>query len=380
MKQINRVLLEKIKQRLRPNKVLVLLGARRVGKTELLKTYASELNEEDILFLNGEDQMVIAQLTNRNVANYQRLIGSKTYLFIDEAQHIPEIGLILKLMVDEIRGLHILVTGSSVFDMGNKLGEPLVGRQISFQLFPIAQLELSLTENVFETHSALEERLIYGSYPELFQLDSSEEKQDYLEELVNSYLLKDILSYNGIKKANKLLDLLRLVAMQIGSEVSLEELASNLKGISRNTVETYLDLLEKVFVIYKVGGFSKNLRKEVVKTSRYYFYDNGIRNAIIRNFNSLDFRMDVGQLWENYLMMERRKRNHYLNHRVNSYFWRTYDQQEIDLIEDVAGHLNAFEFKFNPKKSPKPPKAWRVNYPEATYEVIHKDNFIEFIT
>lgn len=380
MKHIDRVIIDKIKKRIRPNKVLILLGARRVGKTELLKTYASQLNQDDVLFLNGEDQMVISQLTNRSIANYKRLIVSKKYLFIDEAQHIPEIGLILKLMVDEIKGLHIVVTGSSVFDMGNKLGEPLVGRQINFKLFPIAQLELSQSETIFETHSSLEDRLIYGSYPELFQLGSSEEKQDYLEELVNSYLLKDILSYNGIKKANKLIDLLRLIAMQIGNEVSLEELASNLKGITRNTVETYLDLLEKVFVIYKVGGFSKNLGKEVVKTSKYYFYDNGIRNAIIRNFNTLDFRMDAGQLWENYLMIERKKRNHYLNHRVNTYFWRTYDQQEIDLVEDHEGKLNSFEFKWNPKKVPKPPKAWREAYSSATYEVINKDNFIEFIT
>ena len=222
--------------------------------------------------------------------------------------------------------------------------------------------------------------MIYGGYPELFQLDTLDEKQEYLEGIVNSYLLKDILNYNGIKKADKLLDLLRLLAMQIGNQVSIDELASNLKGITRNTVETYLDLLEKVFVIYKVGGFSKNLRKEIVKTSRYYFYDNGIRNAIIRNFNTIDYRMDVGQLWENYLMIERRKRNHYLNERKNYYFWRTYDQQEIDLVEDDAGKLSGFEFKWNPKKRSKPPKAWSKHYPKATFEVINKENFIDFIT
>jgi predicted AAA+ superfamily ATPase len=168
--------------------------------------------------------------------------------------------------------------------------------------------------------------------------------------------------------------------MQIGNEVSIDELASNLKGISRNTVETYLDLLEKVFVIYKVRGFSKNLRKEIVKTSRYYFYDNGVRNALIRNFNTFKYRMDIGQLWENYLMIERKKRNHYLNRRINMYFWRTYDQQEIDLIEDDAGMLSSFEFKWNPKKISKAPKAWARGYPDASFEVVNRDNFMQFVT
>jgi predicted AAA+ superfamily ATPase len=267
-----------------------------------------------------------------------------------------------------------------MFDLGNKLGEPLVGRQINFQLFPISQMELSPFENSIETQSRIEERLIYGGYPELFQLATFEEKQEYLEGIVNSYLLKDILVYNGIKKADKLVDLLRLVAMQIGNEVSIDELASNLKGISRNTVETYLDLLEKVFVIYKVRGFSKNLRKEIVKTSRYYFYDNGVRNALIRNFNTFKYRMDIGQLWENYLMIERKKRNHYLNRRINMYFWRTYDQQEIDLIEDDAGMLSSFEFKWNPKKISKAPKAWARGYPDASFEVVNRDNFMQFVT
>ena len=380
MKHISRIILKRIKQRIQPNKVIILFGARRVGKTELLKTLIEEFDKSELLFLNGEDQFTINQLSNRSITNYQQLTQSKKYLIIDEAQHIPEIGKILKLMVDEVEGLHIIVTGSSVFDLSNKLGEPLVGRQIQFQLFPISQMEFSQYENIIETHSLLEERIIYGGYPELLHLKTKEEKQEYLEGVVNSYLLKDILNFEGIKKADKLLDLLRLVAMQIGHEVSLEELASNLKGISRNTVETYLDLLEKVFVIYKVGGFSRNLRKEIVKTSRYYFYDNGVRNAIIRNFNPLDYRMDIGQLWENYLMSERLKRNHYLNKRVNIYFWRTYDQQEIDLVEEDAGKLSGFEFKWNPKKTLKPPKAWKNNYPNATFEVINQDNFISFVT
>jgi predicted AAA+ superfamily ATPase len=271
------------------------------------------------------------------------------------------------------------VTGSSVFDLQNKLGEPLVGRQNTIQLFPIAQAELSGIENFVTTKSKLEERLIYGSYPELFHLESYQEKANYLEELVSSYLLKDILSFNGIKKSDKLVKLLQLLALQIGNQLSIDELASNLQGISRNTVESYLDLLEKVFVIYKVSGFSRNLRKEVVKSNKWYFYDNGVRNALINNFNSLTLRMDTGMLWENYIMAERRKHNSYIEKRVNYYFWRTYDQQEIDLIEEKDGQLSAFEFKWNQNKKPKVPAAWSGAYPEATFEVISSDNYLEFV-
>ncbi len=380
MQHITRHILVRIKERIRPNKVIILFGARRVGKTELLNEIISDLDQSKVLLMNGEDQFTINLLSKRSISHYKQLTQSKDFLIIDEAQHIPEIGQVLKLMVDEIKGLHIIVTGSSVFDLSNKLGEPLVGRQIQFQLFPLAQMEFNNYENIIETHALLENRLIYGGYPELIHLETKEEKQEYLEGLVNAYLLKDILAFNGIKKADKLIDLLRLVAMQIGSEVSLEELASNLKGISRNTVEIYLDLLEKVFVIYKVGGFSRNLRKEIVKTSRYYFFDNGIRNAIIKNFNPLNYRIDIGQIWENYLMSERLKRNHYKNYRVNKYFWRTYDQQEIDLVEEIDGKLSGFEFKWNPKKLSKPPKAWTKHYPDADFEIINNENFIAFVS
>lgn len=376
---IPRYLHNQIKSRLKPNKVVLLYGARRVGKTALIKSIVAELPKEQVLFLNGEDQMVAIQFAVRTIQNYKRLIGDKKYLIIDEAQHIENIGLVLKLIVDEIEGIHVLVSGSSVFDLSNKLGEPLVGRQTTFKMYPIAQLEFNLIENPFDTHALIENRLIYGSYPELFHLSSNEEKAEYLESILNGYLLKDILTYNGIKKANKLMDLLRLIAFQIGQEVSIDEVASNLKGISRNTVESYLDLLEKVFVIYKVGGFSRNLRKEIVKTSRYYFYDNGIRNAIINNFNPLTFRNDTGQLWENYMMVERKKYNDSQQRRVQHYFWRTYDQQEIDLIEEENGAINAYEFKWNTKKNTKAPKGWVKNYPSAPFHVINPENYMPFI-
>ena len=241
-------------------------------------------------------------------------------------------------------------------------------------------MEFSKHENYKQTTEKLRERLIFGAYPELEQISDWNEKAAYLEGIVSAYLLKDILAFEGIKKADKIIDLLRLIAFQIGKEVSIDELAKSLKGISRNTVENYLDLLSKVFIIYKVNGFSKNLRKEITKSSRWYFYDNGIRNAIIRNFNEPKFRDDIGLLWENYIMAERIKYNSYLNKRVNYYFWRTYDKQEIDLIEEEAQTLTAIEFKWNPNKKVRVPKAWKNNYPKTEFIVINNNNYLDFIT
>lgn len=292
---------------------------------------------------------------------------------------MPDIGAKLKLIVDEIPGIKVVATGSSVFDLSNKLGEPLVGRENTIHLYPLAQMEFSTKENYIQTNEKLEERLLFGSYPELEHIPDWKDKAAYLEGLVNSYLFKDILEFEGIKKADKIMDLLRLISFQMGKEVSVEELAKNLKGISRNTVENYLDLLSKVFVLYKVTGFSRNLRKEVTKSHRWFFYDNGIRNAIIRNLNPINLRNDIGELWENYLMSEREKYNSYTHKRVNRYFWRTYDKQEIDLVEEHADQLSAFEFKWNPNKKPKVPGGWKKAYPEASYTVINSNNYLDFI-
>jgi predicted AAA+ superfamily ATPase len=379
-KHIERAIFTAFKENLKPQKVLILLGARRVGKTNLIKTYLKELKNEEYILLNGDDQRTIDAFAERSVQNFKKIIGDKKIIIIDEAQKIPDIGLKLKLLVDEIEGIKVVATGSSVFDLSNKLGEPLVGREYTMRLYPLGQVEFKAKENYFDTKEKLAERLIFGSYPELEHIQSWKEKADYLEGMVNSYLLRDILEYQGIKKADKIFDLLRLIAFQVGKEVNIDELALNLKGLSRNTIEAYLDLLSKVFIIYKVKGFSRNLRKEIVKTSRWYFYDNGIRNAIIRNFSELDMRADKGDLWENYLMAERIKFNSYSNKRVNYYFWRTYDQQEIDLIEEEADELRAFEFKWNSKKKVKAPGGWKNNYPEATFEVIHLDNYLDFIS
>ena len=362
-----------------PNKVLILLGARRVGKTAFIKNYLSVLPKEDYLQLNGEDIQDADLLKERSVANYKRLLNNVKLLVIDEAQNIPEIGLILKLIVDSIDGIKVIATGSSIFDLSNKLGEPLVGRKNTIYLFPLAQMEFNKYENFKETTQKLEERLLFGSYPELEQYPDWNDKINYLKEIVNSYLLKDILIYEGIKQSNKILDLLKLIAFQVGQEVSLQELAKQL-GISKNTVESYLDLLSKVFVIYKVPGFSRNLRKEITKSNRWYFYDNGIRNAIIANFSRLDSRTDVGALWENYLASERIKYQNYTQKSVTNYFWRTYDQQELDWLEEENGILRAYEFKWNENRKVKIPTAFAKAYPEANFEVINKSNYLDFIS
>lgn len=374
-----RALYKVLQSKIEPGKVVVLLGARRVGKTELIKRFLSEKAESSFLFLNGEDQSTIDVLAQKTAVNYARLIQDRKLLVIDEAQAVPEIGKKLKFIVDEFPHLKVIATGSSVFDLTQKMGEPLVGRQKLVRLYPLAQLELKKYENLIETNENLENRLIFGGYPELERIEDWQEKADYLEHIVSDYLLRDILAFNNIRKADKILDLLRLISLQIGKEVSIDELANSLKGISRNTIESYLDLLEKVFVIYKVNGFSRNMRKEVSKAKRWYFYDNGIRNAVIRNFSTLNLRMDKGELWENYMMAERIKFKSYTNLRPNRYFWRTYDQQEIDLIEEEKGRLHAFEFKFNNRKKPKAPAGWSKNYPEASYEVIHPKNYLDFI-
>ena len=379
-KHVDRAIFEEFKSKVRPQKVLILLGARRVGKTEMIKKYLSELSPDDYQFHNGEDQKTWELFAERTVLNYKRVLGDKKLLVIDEAQKIPEIGIKLKLMIDSIKGLRIIVTGSSVFDLTNKLGEPLLGRANTLRLFPLSQMEFAASESYPDTAGKLEERLILGGYPELEHIDNWNEKIEYLDDVVGANLIRDILEYEGVKKPEKIMDLLRLIAFQVGKEVNVEELANNLKDISRNTVENYLDLLSKVFIIYNIRGFSRNLRKEVTKSSRWYFYDNGIRNTIIRNFNKLNMRQDVGELWENYLMAERMKYNSYRKKRVNQYFWRTYDQQEIDLIEEGGGILRAYEFKWNAKKRMKAPGGWSRAYPEASFETVNPNNYLDFIT
>ena len=378
MSYIKRAVLDNFGSYLKPNKVLILLGARRVGKTQLIKKYIESSNEK-VLQLNGEDLNNARLLEERTLENYTRLLQNIELLVIDEAQAIQDIGLILKFIVDNIEGIKIIATGSSMFDLANKLGEPLVGRKNTLFLYPLSQIEFSAYENYIQTTENQETRLIFGGYPELTHYQSWEEKQTYLREIVSSYLLKDILVFDGIKNSNKIYGLLRLIALQIGKEVSLQELGNQLQ-MSKNTVERYLDLLSKVFILFKIEGFSRNLRKEITKTSRWYFYDNGIRNAIINNYNSIQNRTDIGDLWENYLASERMKKQEYQKIFRKNYFWRTYDRQELDWLEEEAEKLSAFEFKWNENKKSKIPTAFEKAYPEADFEVINKKNYLDFIT
>jgi predicted AAA+ superfamily ATPase len=361
---------------LKKGKVFVLYGPRRVGKTELIRKMIAGFNGK-IYSGSGDNQEVRELLSAQKLSQLQSAFGSYEMVFIDEAQRIPEAGYGLKLLIDHFPEMIILVTGSSSFDLSNKIGEPLTGRNIVRNLFPISVLELNEQFGGMYILQKLEELLIYGAYPDVLNATSADDKKEYLMSIRDSYLLKDILELESIKNPSKLSDLLKLLAFQIGQEVSLNELSNSL-GIAKQSVERYLDLLEKTFIIKKVSGFSRNLRKEVVKTSRYFFWDNGVRNALINNFNLPDQRNDVGMLWENFLYMERLKTKSYKRIFSNDYFWRTYDRQEIDLIEDRNGKLYAYEFKWKPQKI-KAPKAWAEAYPDSEFKVISKDNFLEFL-
>ncbi|MFN8347008.1 MAG: ATP-binding protein [Spirosomataceae bacterium] len=374
--EISRILENTLHKYLVSGKVNVLYGARRVGKTFLIRKIVEKLGLPYV-WLNGDLPDIQKFLAERNLAKYKSLLAGKELLIIDEAQSVPYIGPALKIIVDEIPSLKIIASGSSAFDLSNNLGEPLVGRAHWHELYPISQAELGTLENYLETARNLEERLIYGSYPDVCLLPNSTDKELYLIELTGSYLLRDIVSFDGVKNSSKVYDLLKLVAFQIGKEVSLLELGNQLE-MSKNTVKKYLDLLEKVYVLKKVRGFSKNLRKEITKNSRWYFWDNGVRNAIIGDFKPLAFRNDVGELWENYLMYERLKKNKYAGKHQQTYFWRTYDQQEIDCIEVKNLELEAYEFKWGNKKA-KLPKAFAEAYPDAKFEVITKENYLDFI-
>jgi predicted AAA+ superfamily ATPase len=375
---IERELKAQVVKRIKPQKVMLIYGPRRVGKTLLLREIFNEFEGKKLL-LNGESSDTVRMLSDRSISNYKHLFADVSLLAIDEAQHIPEIGMKLKLMVDEIPGLAIVATGSSSFDLQNQAGEPLVGRSTRFMLTPFSIKEINKQQPTFQTITNIDQYLVYGFYPELISIDSGAEQARYLTEIVDSYLLRDILAIDGVKNAQKMHDLLRLVAYQVGSEVSTDELGKQL-GVSRNTAERYLDLLQKVFVLYRLGGYSKNLRKEVVKSSKWYFQDNGIRNAVLNDFRPFADRSseERGALWENFIIGERMKRKHNNLSNINLYFWRTYDQQEIDLIEEDGEIITAYEIKSG-KKNPKIPKAFANAYPEAAYNIVNRDMFWDYV-
>ena len=374
--EIARVALDLINKKLQPNKVVVLLGARRVGKTILIEKVIENLNEKH-LFLNGDDVESHNLLETQSTANFNRILGDTRFLIIDEAQEIPNIGKKLKLMVDTIPNLKVLVTGSSAFEINNQIGEPLVGRMKTINLYPIAQIEFTKTENYIETRSNLEDRLIFGSYPELSKIINREDKISYLKEIVNTQLLRDIFAFEGIKKRDKIIALLQIIAFRTGSEISLESIGRDLQ-ISKNTVEKYLDLFSKVFIIYSVSGFSKNRDNEITKMKKWYFVDNGIRNAIINSFNPINMREDAGKLWENYLNSERIKKLSYQETAIFDYFWRTHTKQEIDRLEVKNEQIAAFEYKYGKTKG-KIPTEFAKSYPDATFEIINQDNYLDYI-
>lgn len=373
---IERNILPSLKERLFNGKVIVITGARQVGKTTLLKQLSTEMAENEVLSLNCDEPDICLLLQNLSSTELKALVGKYKIVLIDEAQRVENIGLTLKLMVDNLPEIQIIATGSSAFDLRNKLNEPLTGRKYEFHLYPFSTSELLQHTSLIEERRMLEQRIIYGMYPDVINHPSDGLR--LLRELSNSYLFKDILSYKDIRRPDELNKLLTALALQIGSEVSYAELGRTL-GIDKETVERYLDLLEKVFVIFRLSSFTRNIRNELKKSKKVYFYDNGVRNAILNNFSPLALRTDVGALWENFIISERRKFNEYNGNYVNSYFWRTITQQEIDLIEEKDGILHAFEIKWNENKKSRLPASFATAYPQHSFDVISPENYLEYI-
>ena len=368
---------ENLSEYLRPGKVLVLYGPRQAGKTTLLTSFL-EKTEWRYFFATGDDRRVQDVLSSLSLRKILAFAADYQLIVIDEAQKISRIGEALKMMVDHLPQIRLLVTGSSSFELAGQVGEPLTGRKRTLVLYPISLSELRKTQSPFQLREKLPELLVYGSYPEVLTAEGDLAKTTAIKEITDSYLMKDIFEFEKIKNPKVFFDLLRLLAFQIGHEVSLRELASAV-GVDYKTVRRYIDLLKKAFVLRELSGYSGNLRKEISKKSKYFFLDVGVRNALINNFNPLELRNDVGQLWENFLLMERVKKQQYDPLFANNYFWRTYDGKEIDLVEERQGRLFGYEFKYNPRKTPKPPKDWLETYANASYEVITPENCLDFL-
>lgn len=366
-----------IKKELQKGKVLIIYGARQVGKTTLINEFLKDTKLK-YKFVSGDDLQLGLELSQCTQKSTEEFVGEYELIVIDEAQRIENIGLALKLMVDNYPNKYFIATGSSSFDLASKTSEALTGRKNIINLFTISQRELLKGSSKSELKQDLETLLLYGTYPEVITANGSARKENIVKQIANSYLLKDLLEFEGIKNAKVILNILKLLAFQIGSEVSTVEIGKSV-GIDYKTVMKYLDLLEKSFVIFPLSGFSRNLRKEVSKMSKYYFYDIGVRNALISNFNKVIDRDDIGKLWENFLMIERMKKNSYMDFSTNYYFWRTYEQQEIDLIEENSGKLFGYEFKWKTQKV-KVPVLWLDTYDNASFEYISTDNYLDFLT
>ena len=357
------------------NKIIIIYGARQTGKTTLSIDILSKAKGKTIK-INADELKYIDILSSRDLRKMTLLLDGYDVLFIDEAQRIPDIGINLKIIYDNMPQLKVIVTGSSSFDLANKVKEPLTGRTSTYILFPISIMELRKTHNEFELQNQLDEFMIYGMYPDLLRYNSYKKKEKYLRELSSSYLYKDIFDISKIRNTSKIRDLLRLLAFQIGSEVSLNELGNSL-GLNQETVATYINILEKSFIIFRLSGFSRNLRKEISKHDKIYFWDLGIRNTLIDNFSPVNMRNDIGSMWENFIIAERLKYLSYNEIYASSYFWRTYTGAELDYIEEKDGVLYAYEIKYKKPKL-KAPKTWVDNY-SNNYKCITIDNFWEFI-
>jgi uncharacterized protein len=370
-----RSVMDRIQPWLFKGKVIILYGPRQVGKTTLVQMIVDQ--QAGSLYLNCERPNVSDLLNSGNLDRILSFFGNARLVVFDEAQKIPRIGELLKLLIDTYPDIQYLATGSSSFNLFNELSEPLTGRNIKFIMYPLSISELTFKYNPFQLEEKLPEILRFGSYPDI--IDRSEnEKIQLLEALTSDYLFRDVLSFENIRKSELLINLLKAIALQVGHEVSFRELSGLLK-ISVETVQKYLQLFEKSFVLFSLTSFSRNLRKELVRSRKYYFYDLGIRNCLINNFNPPEIRSDTGQLWENFCLMERIKHNQASGRSVNYYFWRTYDQKEIDLIEESGGKLDVFEFKWKAQKV-KPPIEFLNTYHNTDFKVISKDNYTDFLT
>ncbi len=373
---IPRVVLDKITSRLDRSRAVIIYGPRQCGKTTLLNMITPQL-EGGYLWLNGDDNADAALLSDNSKERFKRVIGKNKYLIIDEAQEIGDIGRKIKTIVDSLPGVCPILSGSSAFELANKLNEPLTGRKFEIYLYPMAFPEMSAHHGLRKEIQQLESRLIFGSYPEIV-MNPGQEK-DLLTELTGSYLYKDVFKYGNIRKPKELVKIVTLLAWQVGSEVNTSEIAGE-AGTSSQTVDRYIDLLQKAFIIFELPAFSRNLRNEIKKNKKIYFYDNGIRNALIGNLALLSNRNDVGALWENYLVSERHKFNTFLDFHGYKYFWRTSQQQEIDYLEEADGKISAFEFKWNPDKKVKFPLTFTRNYPVSSTTVINPGNYDLFLS
>ncbi len=369
---INRIIEQDIKSRFYKGKVIVIIGARQVGKTTLVNKI---LDGENFLFLDGDEIIVRTSLENANKIELETIIGEHKIVFIDEAQRIDNIGLIAKIIHDQLKGVQLILSGSSAFELSSKTNEPLTGRKWQYYLFPISYQELEESTSYLDALKELNTRLIYGFYPDV--INNRGDERDILNEISESYLFKDILGYGNIRRPEILSKILRTLAFQVGNEVSFNEIAQ-LVGADKNTVANYISLLQQSFVIFPLTSFSRNLRNEIKANQKIYFYDNGIRNALIQNYNPIELRNDIGALWENFLVSERIKRNQYYKEYSNSYFWRTQSQQEIDYVEEKDGQIFGYEFKWNPRTQVKFPASFSTSY-NAVLQVVHPENFRNFV-